>query len=154
MQNQVDAESCKIVLDAVLKPKVKGKGSNDIRDDFLDLLESPVDKSNAAYYVVVTKPVTLVDIRAMLENPLPSFNPVEFAIAFRRMVSNFFKFNWVKDMWQYRQHAKKLLQIFEEEFEKVFPQQYSVSLFSTTDNLLFTVFVIGTSASIPYFDFI
>ena len=129
MQNIAEmAGDCKAVLENVLKPKAKSKtsSSNDIQDDILALFESRVDQSIIGYYDVITKPVFLPDIRAMLDNPALSFNPVDFAIAFRRMICNFLKYNWQKDMYQYRQQARKLLFSFESEFEKKFPNQYSV----------------------------
>jgi len=107
----------------------------------LEFLENPVDLTTFAdYTVVISNPISFFEIRAKLQINSPNAyeSPVLFAIEFRRVICNFMRYNWVKDMAPYRNDLRKLLLQFEDELEKHFPGLCTVSSCLTAGYFLFS----------------
>ena len=131
--NSLLLQQCKQVLDTTLRGKIsKSKKSSDdhMRTSFLSIIELPIDQlAYPQYSILIPNLISLSEIREKLEESSPScyVSAILFAIDFRRVISNFLHFNWTKDMTNFRTEARNILFLFEEAFEKEFPQICTVS---------------------------
>lgn len=134
-QSLLNLEKCREIFENVLKP---GKKVTNSRTQFLSYIELPVDlKIFPEYAVFIPNPISLSEIREKLKSEYASTNdfrrtyvsPVQFAIDFRRVISNFLRYNWNdKSLQLHRNEARKLLYDFEDAFEEAFPMMCTVSL--------------------------
>lgn len=135
------------------------KRSSDSRIKVLGFLEQPVDLvALSDYSAIIAHPISFSEIRDKLQVGSPNAynSPLQFIIEFRRVISNFMRYNWMKDMALCRNELRKMLLHFEEEVEKKYPGQYSAHphlgvLLSAIENSLKLPSVAGGSKSLAVY---
>lgn len=106
--------------------KLVKKGSSGFQQ-LVGYLEPPVGDI-PTYSLLIPQPMCFQEIRKRISDSTYS-SPAEFAIDFRRVIANFITFNNTADFSALRTEAKRLLQKFDNEFEKVFPGRCPVRIF-------------------------
>lgn len=93
--------------------------------DLLSLLRDPVDDGSVAgYSAKIPNPICLAEIENRLLGAHESkqyASPDMFALDMRRIFGNFLRFNYASGVDKRRAEARKLLQLFEDEWAKEFP---------------------------------